>query len=162
MDLVLENGLTVPVLGLSCLRVFWICTHGKGSATYNPADTADLVPDAGWLSLAACAMSYYAASEEQLIALTVRQLAEQLRNAYYSGRDDAEEGTASRPAEFDSLPVRQQLAWEMVARHAAGVTNADDDEVEALERFEPAWGDHVVEKAAQRSLTLEPVEVGTD
>jgi hypothetical protein len=157
-DLVLENGLTVPKLAASCMRTFWLCTRGKTSSTYNAAETEDFVPDAGWLELAAVAMSYYVASDEDLVSLTVTQLAEQLRNAFYRGRDAAELGPASLPPAFDTLPVRQRLAWEMVARHAAGATNADDEEVERLEGFEPAWGDVLIQKAADRRLTLEPAE----
>lgn len=157
-EIVLENGLDIPKLAMSCLRVFFLCSRGKTSESYDEKEMADLVIDNGWASLAVIALSYYAASDDENIALTVAQLTAQMRNAYYRGRDDAEDGPATPPRDFETLPVRERLAWEMVARHAAWATNADEDDIDSLERHEVVWPDLLPRKAAERRLELEPVE----
>ena len=147
----LENGITLDALAVSAARVYFICMSGQTSHTVDRSRVAEVADNPGWLNLAAVAFSMYAASDTHSIPFKVAELADQFRRAHSRGLNGDDPA-----ASFESLPVRERLAWEMVARHSCWMTQGDEDrELMGLPGVEAQWGDRMASFAQQRGLTLE-------
>lgn len=146
----LENGLRDDDVARTLMRTHAACMFGFGGGKWDDAKMDELQAGPGWMNVAVTMIALYAASGDQDLSFSYQDLAAQCRQAYYRGAEDADP-----PCPFATLAARERLAWECVARHAAGVTQADDDDLD-LRRAEAAWGDAIVKFARDRRLTLEP------
>ena len=152
-DTALENGMTVPNMALSMARVFFLATRGLTSETATEEAVRDVLPNPGWLNAAAVMAAMYAATDEEEQTLTYRQLAETVHTAVHRGLTGD-----SPPVQYDHLPARERLAYEVVGRHAAALTQLDEDDLSNLGSTEVFWADKVSEYARTRGVHLEQPE----
>lgn len=146
----LDNGLRPIRLARTLQRVYAIVMLDG----VTDEDLDDLIVTEPWKSVTDFVLLTYGASIEADANFTVPQFAFLMHKAFC--RD------AANAQPFEALPVREQLAWEILARHAAGVCQTDEDGLGDLDRVERSWGVRVHEYARKRGVTLEQQnEVGT-
>lgn len=149
-QVMLDCDLTIGQFANSMQRVYFICHLGYTPAIHDAAVLADLVETESWLYLAQVIVAMYLASEEADQTFTPAALAENCYNNLYRGAYGEEPQTP-----YHQQSAREQLTWEMIARHAATLCNADS--VDNLQAVELMWGDKLLENAHTRGVILEPV-----
>lgn len=148
-----DDNVNVPALAMSLQRVHGIVTLGFDADSPHPEILDQFEVTDNWTNLAATIASVYLGSTRGAVSYSYKEVAQLCRRAYH--RVDSVEGDADGLPPFNSLPVREQLAWECVGRHAAWMVQVDEDEREFSGATELTWGRKVHEYARSRDLTLE-------
>lgn len=153
-DIKIENGVTGQKLATSLMRVYCICQRDMNATRFDSELLDDLMLNDGWRHIAVIVAGLYAASDAANVVQTVKELGDMMRRGFYRGLNGEEPDS-----DFDSLPVRERLAWESVARHATWMVQGDEEDLSRLGEIELHWGTLLPHYAHNRGVTLEPVEV---
>lgn len=144
----LDNGLSIGAIAKSVQRAYAACmweikslNDPEGRAELDALELTD-----GWIGIAEFAVNTFLACGETDQQLTVRDWADQVYRSY-----------ASDLPPYADLPNRERLAWEAVARHAAMLMHADEEDLLDLAGLEVDWGNWIGTNARQRGIELEPV-----
>ena len=142
----LENGMTPEGITKSLQRSYAVAViDGCTTEILDDLDIND-----GWIAVTEHILAVYGASNEADQSFTPDEFGLQLYKAFGRGME-----TELEQKPFEQLPIREQLAWEVVARHSAFVTQGDEEDIDRLTDVELSWADRLPEYARQRGATFE-------